>query len=371
MLDLNEKYQLDNAIEAFNKQTGLTMLMATDTPILALEGNKRMEVDAFVRIREYEQIILPVEIKKWVPQANLGALIEQVKRLPGKGILVADYVNPKMAEKLKQENVQFIDKEGNAYLNAYPIYIYVKGNKQGTTQGRELNRPNEVAEFRIPFGQPKNRGRAFTYKGLKVLYTFLCDPERVNATYREIAAQADVAVGTVGLVLNDLKELGYLEGRVNKANRRLRNLRKLLDRWVETYPETLQPKQLIGDFNADEPYWWKQVDIQKYHGYWGGEIAGAKYTDYLKPEIATVYLQDDHYKRLIMDQRLHIVGMQGRTGTRVKLYKAFWHDKENGQTDIVHPVLAYADLIATADPRNQETAQLIYAKHLAQYIEND
>lgn len=368
MIDLKDKYQLDNAIEAFNKQTGLTMLMATDTPVLALEGNKRMRVDAFVRIKEYEQIILPVEIKKWVPQANLGALIEQVKRLPGEGVLVADYVNPKMAEKLKQENVQFIDKEGNAYLNAPPIYIYVKGNKHGTAQARDLNRTDEVAGFQI---HAKNRGRAFTFKGLKVLYTFLCEPERVNATYREIAAQADVAVGTVGLVLNDLKELGYLEGRVSKANRRLRNLRKLLDRWVETYPENLRPKQFKGGFIADNPYWWKEVDIEKYHGYWGGEIAGAKYTDYLKPEIVTVYAQDDAYKKLIPEQRLRPAGMRPQVGAWVEFYKTFWNDTVIQDKQIVHPVLAYADLIATGDARNHKVAKMIYDKYLARYIEND
>jgi hypothetical protein len=37
-------------------------------------------------------------------------------------------------------------------------------------------------------------------------------------------------------------------------------------------------------------------------------------------------------------------------------------------TEVVDPVLIYADLIATADPRNREVAQDIFADHIAQRI---
>ena len=379
MPELTEKNLLNAAMAVFNQQTGLTMTEATDTPALALEGHKRMVVDAFVRIKEYGEIIFTTEIKKWAQHANLGAVIEQIRRLPGQGLLVADYVNPNMAMKLKQEKIQFIDTAGNAYLNVHPLYVFIKGNKPladaivtTQTMDNQIRAPQGRHITRLPRGGKGMKTRAFTNTGLKVIYAFLCHPELVTAPYREIAERADVAVGTVGWVITDLKELGFLQGKANKDDRQLRNLWKLLDRWVEAYPENLQPKQFIGGFIADNPYWWKEVDIEKYHGYWGGEIAGAKYTDYLQPEIVTVYAQDDTYKKLILEQRLRPAGMRPQAkGTWVELYKAFWNDTLNQDKQIVHPVLAYADLIATGDTRNHEVARMIYDKYLAQYIEND
>lgn len=379
MPELNEKNLLNAAMAKFNEQTGLTMEEVTDTPALAFEGHKRMLVDAFVRVKEHAEAIFTVEIKKWAQHANLGALIDQLRRMPGKALLVADYANPNMAMKLKQENLQFIDTAGNAYLNVPPMYVFIKGNKPvekavTTTNTIRNGEPPIYGRVnnRLPGGGKIKKTRAFTNTGLKVIYAFLCNPELVTAPYREIAERADVALGTVGWVITDLKDMGFLAGRASKDDRQLQNLRKLLDRWVETWPENLQRKQLIGEFIVKDPYWWKQVDIKKYHGYWGGEIAGAKYTDYLRPEIATVYLQGDNYKQLIMDQRLGKATLRNlQADGWVRLYKAFWHDKENGQTDIVHPVLAYADLIATGDPRNREVAQMIYDKYLAQYIDNN
>jgi hypothetical protein len=38
---------------------------------------------------------------------------------------------------------------------------------------------------------------------------------------------------------------------------------------------------------------------------------------------------------------------------------------------LVHPVLVYADLVATAEPRNLEVARKIYDEHIAQYRRED
>jgi hypothetical protein len=38
---------------------------------------------------------------------------------------------------------------------------------------------------------------------------------------------------------------------------------------------------------------------------------------------------------------------------------------------LVHPILIYADLMASGDPRNIETAQIIYEQELAQYFRED
>ncbi|MDH5190047.1 MAG: type IV toxin-antitoxin system AbiEi family antitoxin [Gammaproteobacteria bacterium] len=347
-----ERDILDQALQAVKQETGLRMRVKKTNAIL-----NNYQVDALIQIDDTKQVVA-VEIKKWAQQANLGALINQVKQLPKKGMLVADYVNPKMAEKLRHEGVQFIDTAGNAFINMPPVYMYVTGHRCETPQ------------FMPTEGGAK---RAFEPTGLKVIFAFLCYPELVNAPYREIAEKAGVAVGTVGWVLNGLKAADFIRDKGDNQ-RRLVHAKKLLMRWVEVYPEKLRPKQFIGEFIADEPNWWKNINIKKYHGYWGGEIAAAKYTRYLKPQIATLYIHDDALARLLADGRLRkATTWPGDAPGVVKIYRPFWNE-DIIEPDIeikkgyVHPILAYADLVATGDTRNSEVARRIYDERIAQYF---
>ncbi|HBR98201.1 MAG TPA: hypothetical protein DD979_12615, partial [Gammaproteobacteria bacterium] len=314
--------------------------------ILAVEGRKER---------------LAAEVKRWAPQANIGALINTIQALPMQGVLVADYINPKMAEKLKEQGVQFIDTAGNAYLNMPPVYILVTGKRQ-TKQ--------EIAV-------KSETNRAFDRTGLMVIFAFLCRPDLVAAPYREIAGVTGVALGTVGWVMTGLKDAGFIFEYGNKKGRELIEYKLLLNRWVETYPEKLRPKVHLGDFQTDDPYWWKTFNIQQYKGYWGGEIAAAHYTKYLKPAVATVYLLDRVKGKFLAQARLKAAPemMRQETG-RVKLYQPFWPEaalpfQEAAQPGLVPPVLAYADLIATADPRNLEVAGRLYDEYIARHNKKD
>ena len=50
----------------------------------------------------------------------------------------------------------------------------------------------------------------------------------------------------------------------------------------------------------------------------------------------------------------------------IEILDAFWgFDNEQPMAQTVPPLLAYADLIATLDPRNLEVAKLIHDQYLA------
>ena len=90
-----------------------------------------------------------------------------------------------------------------------------------------------------------------------------------------------------------------------------------------------------------------------------GEVAGQRLTGYLKPERFTLYLEDEG-KALPTQARMRL-DPNGNT----ELLRAFWNpptDKKH--PDVVPPLLAYADLMATDHGRNLETAQLIYDQFL-------
>jgi hypothetical protein len=264
-----------------------------------------------------------------------------------------------MAEKLRVHDVQFLDTAGNAFINAPPTYVYIRGNRPEKITPKKWKRADAY-------------GRAFAATGLKVVYAFLCNPELVNAPYREIADVADAAVGTVGWVLNDLKADRYIAEFGRGRGRRLIDYRRLLDRWTAAYPEKLRPKQLIGVFLAEDADWWQHINIAAFNACWGGETAAAKITGFLQPEVVTIYLKANGLAKLVTANRLRKATEFPHATTRNPIYvlEAFWNT-EGVDTEVVDPVLVYADLIATADARNRETAQIVFADHIAKRIQQN
>jgi hypothetical protein len=55
--------------------------------------------------------------------------------------------------------------------------------------------------------------------------------------------------------------------------------------------------------------------------------------------------------------------MRAEANGNVEILEKFWKFDEEG--DVVPPVLAYADLLATHDGRNAEAARMIYEKRIA------
>jgi hypothetical protein len=333
---------LQKAIEAFRQTTGIRVHLQRLEP----KGH-RLRADAELRIK-FPQVQRHwiAEVKRTLDPQTLGMAIEQMKRLPEKALLVTQYVNPNMAERLKQMDIPFLDALGNAYLNAPPIFIYMKGH---TPQ-------------RLPTERPT---RAFAPTGLKVVFALLCRQELAGAPYRTIAQTANVALGTVAWVMTDLGGLGHLLD-MGKGGKKLTHKQPLLERWVAAFPNQLRPKLLFGRYAAPDPKWWENTRVGDFHAYWGAEIAAARLTGYLKPERATVYIRDTPGKFLAANRL--------RTDPRgnVEVLEAFWNIQcDWTDTEIVHPLLAYADLLATGDDRNLETARRIYDEQLAGLVRED
>jgi len=350
VLNPSESKILTQALLALKGEAGLDF---------ALGGQLPVDSEADCLILTPTQAIA-VEIKRNIRPAHLGAIIQRIKKLQPIGLLVADYINPNIAKTLKDNDVQYMDACGNIYLNLPPIYVNITGQKPALETKKETN-------------------KAFDISGLKLIYGFLCDKSLVSASYREIAEQTGIALGAVGTVLNGLIDAGYLIDQGKAGKRQLINCRKLLDRWVEAYPEKLKPKLLVGEFVSDDSNWWKKIEIEKFGAYWGGETAATKYTDYLKPQVTTVYLPERAGNKLLAAARLRKVhnSFEDAVGL-VKIYRPFWPEQHTDskqysylRKDAVHPILIYADLIATADSRNLEPARMLYDSTIAEYIGED
>lgn len=340
-----ENELLHEAIEVIHQETGLKInLLEKET------ANYWQKVDAVVELQE-TAVQLFVEVKKWARNTNTGALIHHMNNLKelGDTLLITEYVNPVLAERLKDNKIQFLDIVGNAYINQKPTYIFIKGNKAKTDHTYK-----------------HKAGKAFQGKGLNILYTFLTKPEMLNATHREIAERAQVGLGTVGIIIKDLiAHDNFITHGKNKHNE-LNNHKKLLHKWVAAYPSYIKTKQETQLYTTEDANWWKNIDIGKFNGLWGGEIAAAKYTKYLNPKHALVYIEKEDKNKLLRTARLRKIAPHEHPDVKIELVKPFIKIEELKGTapNLAHPLIVYADLIETADPRNLDTANRLYDEYL-------
>jgi hypothetical protein len=328
------------------------------------KGNLRAgarEVDAFARIAKGEsQVDAAIEAKRTVTPATLGAILAQTKAqalahgMPV--ILVTEHVTPPVADRLRAAAQQFIDIAGNVYLEAPGWLIYVVGRKAMQT------------------GAPAHAAKGGTPAGLKVLFALLCDPALIDQPQREIAKQANVALGAIPGIINDLRDQGHVL--VMPGIRRLNVNKRLLDEWAMAYARTMRPKTLTAAFNAPTIADWKDWAMDQGAMWWGGEPAGAILTNHLRPGVLTIYTEKMPAK-FIHEHRLTKVpnDNRGRLEAMVEVRKPFWgtalqqyNDEVVEPTATVPPLLIYADLLAMGDARCIETAEILYEKSIASIL---
>lgn len=339
-----EIFQL--AIEAFRKN--IAVLTEVETLAMEPDYTAGFRPDRLIRIViGGKELKYYVEIKTVVTKAQRLLLLVHRHKLTHPPFVIARHVNTEMAEELRQNGLEFIDTAGNAFINQPPVYIFIKGN-----------RPPEIIG-------PATVKRAFKAAGLRMIYGFMCNPGLEKKTYREIATATGVALGTVNWIMKELKELGFLID-MGKLGMKLMQKENLLQRWVTAYPEQLRPKQHLGRYRG-EPGWWQQKRLDPQRAQWGGEVAAARLTQYLKPELITIYATAQHLNQLLLENRLKT----DITGD-VEILERFWRPADTKQhEDLVHPILVYADLLATGNQRNIDTARMIHEQHIIRLIRED
>lgn len=203
-----------------------------------------------------------------------ASVLLRLRDLKPPALLLTDYVTPHMAKLLRDARIAFADTAGNVYLEFAGNILYVTVN---TPEQRP--RAEKVV-------------RAFQATGLRVVFALLCAPELVGQPTRALAAMLGVANGTVARVIDDLARLGFLTT-LGRRDRRLHNLKELLERWVMMYPVHLRPTLLRRRLATDERDWWKNETFDPAHVVLGGEPAADRLTHYLKPGTVTLYMRDE------------------------------------------------------------------------------
>ena len=334
--------QLELALEALCNTTGLKGRVVALEPPLAIDRGIDARIEFTANNKKYIYI---VEYQTRVDRFE-NVLLKNIANIFNNEnvLLFTPYVTINIGERCREKNIQFLDMAGNVFLKTQDLFIFVIGKRQ-------------LEHIKTIYKE------GATNTGVKTIFAFICNPDLLNLPYRKIAEAANVALGTVGWIIYDLKKRGYLI-ELGKNNRKIAEPKRLFDEWIQTYETKLRHKLNPMRFTAPDTNWWKNVNLNLYGALWGGEVAADKLTHYITPKTFTIYLEQnktrDNLTRLITDNKLRL-DMNGE----VEILDAFWRFHMNTELqDMVHPILIYADLVHTMDPRNLETANLIYDKYI-------
>jgi hypothetical protein len=349
MRDCKEKQLFDDVLEVIAEQYGLT----TKSVHWWTVEHSDIAGDGEVLFSKFPQT-LTFEIKRWANHMDSEHLVFSLSRQGDlkKMLLLAEYINPRMAERFKTAGLQFMDLAGNIYLEQDSFFLYVKGAKNKT----KANNTNVSIQS----------GKAFMAKGLQVVYTLLREKSAVLLSYRELAAQAEVALGTVADVIKDLEARGFLHQQ--QQGKTLINIDALTRTWAEGYSHKLKANKTPVHWVGPSPHWWKDVRWADYNAVAGGEIAAAHYTNYLTVQTPLIYADKTAIGRLAQQFRLRKVRPGEYAETITTFVEPFISiTKLSGpEQGYAHRLLAYADLMASGDARNMEVAQQLYERIMAE-----
>jgi hypothetical protein len=333
----------EKVIEVLQRETNIQIEKKNFGP---LNDNNKPDGEVWIRLPNGETIHFQMVVKRTLNEAAIIRFVrEHVAELRDL-LLVTNHVHRKFAIMMKNLGIQFIDTDGNMYINHPPAFIFIHGY-----QRKDFTFENEYKEG------------MFGPAGLKVVFTLLCKRALWNANYREIKTAANTALGTVANTVRELTQNGYLIQQTNKQMKLIRR-KELFDKWVDAYIKKTRPKNIIGRFkitrNKDTI---QTVNLKRVNAFWGGEIAAYLMTRHLKPEITTIYANKP------INNLILFLMLRRDKGGDIEIRERFWNfDIMEENQNIVPPILIYADLIATGDARNIETAKLIYDDYLEKHI---
>lgn len=328
---MNEIEILNNAIHNLEKNIPINWDWKT------IDYNKDKEVDGELSIiLNNQKKIFFVEIKKDVKNHQLFNILNYKNKFTN-FLLVAEKLYPKVKKELRENRVNYLEGNGNVYINTYDLLLYIDTNEVAKTQKEKGN-------------------RAFTKTGLKVIFQFLLKPKLINQTQREIAEITNVALGNIPLIINGLLETNLIV-RLNKNEYVINNYEELLNKWITEFEQTLKPTLLKQRFrfqNRNQD--WRTLQLNTDKTVWGGEPAGDIITNHLRPEKFTLYTKETT-KELIINYKL-LPDDEGE----VAVYDMFWNNDYD--TNTAPKELVYTDLMITDDKRCKETAKLIFNEYI-------
>lgn len=324
------------------------VLRAVDASIEAKTVTEQKESSKTVNIElEGKRMSFEPFVKGSINSENIGTVLLKLKDATKRNeiLLITRYINPEIAEILKNHQIAFADLAGNMLIKRKGIYLFIKGNK------------------RVDGGQ-QHSSLAATFSEFKLVFIFLSWPECLKKSYREMSQTTNTSLGAVSNTIKSLKSQKLLVD-LKEHGLKLVDKQKLIDRWVDIYISKYRSKLILGTYETEHTEWWKDCDIIKYKAKWSGEIAAANIVSIIQPEIATIFTKSINAK-LIAKFKL-----KKSSKSNVEILEQFWlidqtqpQEKKAVDLNNVPILMVYADLLARSNDRCLEAASYIYSHYI-------
>jgi len=335
------------AVAALHAKSGLHLELVDKNSVLGtgLWPDMRFRISG-------TELELICEIKSGLSRDMLEPVIRLLESaVEGRPAMVmANFIDAKLGKALRDLGVNYVDASGNTYINLAPYFVFIEG--QSIADGLTQTKPAKL----------------FSSTDLQVIYALLTNPDLLNENYREVSQCANVALGVCGSVFRELKDQGYFVEAVSTKRREWRAKHKLIGRWVEQYKRTF-----LGEFSAPDFDWLRAGGFNNYDAQLGGGAAVAQYTEARVGNSVSVYVNDQQQWQFIREMGLVKNGENRRCDAKptVKVYSKFWgrdvlsHSvtEDAGNSSIVHPLMAYAELIQTGDQVSRSAANQIASRY--------
>lgn len=316
------------AIAAFEEITKLSVSI----------NSIRQDTDVMLEIENFSFYGLAKRTGKRTNYSLITNVIEN-KDFRKNTVIIADYLTQKTSNIFRENSINYIDAAGNCFIKTDQILILVDGRRR---TAKEKTTP----------------ARAFQETGLKLLLVLISDPEALQLSYRALAEKTGISLGSVSNVLEELEKEKYLLRTKNK--RVMRNREELLERWVISYKDILQPRcfrkkmKAVVDFDIDTIKSSNELDL-----FFGGEPGGQILTNQLIPKDYIIYTNEGINE---LAKKMKLVPSEDGN---ILIYEKFWTTKLPVKKEhVAPPLVVYADLINSGNERNIETAKLILADGL-------
>lgn len=326
-----ERQTIENAIENLEHSMGISIEWTQNN---AHDNG----IDGYLKL--FDQTFA-IEHKSSFNLSVLPTIISLKNKYPNL-ILITNNITDKLKKILKDNKIQYLDTVGNVYINTGSIFIFSESKN---------TEPKTIL----------NKDKAFTKKGIAVVFHFLNNELLLNQTYRQICQVTGVSLDTLTKVIQSLRQQGFIQS-IDAKNMRLIDKKRLFEKWADAYENKLKPSLFVGNFrfqNIETEKNWQNIQLLK-TSVWGGEPAANILTNgFLQPAQFTLYTTETK-NELIKNYRF----LPDPNGN-IKVYFPFI-DIQNLPSNL--PLWVYADLINSGIARNFEVAQKIYNQYVKDYF---
>ena len=268
-------------------------------------------------------------------------------------LIMAEHINSSIAEELICKKINFVDCQGNIFMNI-PGKIYI----EVTGKNKKIQREKQTTIL-------------FNPKGMQLLSVLINNENLLANSLRNLQKIAGISLERAYRVMKELKENGYVV-KIAKDKLVFDNKRNLIEKWLANYSERLRPKLLIGTYkissHADIHKIAELLKGKKLGFAFGGGTGGEILTDYYRSGCMDIFIREEQSDEIIKELKL-----LPAKDYNVRLFKLFSKDiifnNEQKESPLVLPLLIYAELLFMGTNREIETAKIIYNKYLKDKFE--